>query len=92
MLFTHSIRRAERHRVELDALVHGAAAREVSRPSIVDRWVGIEECVPVVPQQPDGCKPLLSEDLQRGQAIDGLVTENPFRGGKAIGREGSGVP
>jgi predicted nucleic acid-binding protein len=48
--------------------------------------------VPVVPQQPDGCKPLLSEDLQRGQAIDGLVIENPFRGGKAIGREGSGVP
>ena len=28
-----------------------------------------------------GCKRLLSEDLQHGQAIDGLVIENPFRGG-----------
>ena len=33
-----------------------------------------------------GCKRLLSEDLQHGQAIDGLVIENPFRSGQAIGR------
>ena len=28
-----------------------------------------------------GCKRLLSENLQHGQAIDGLVIENPLRGG-----------